>query len=90
MLRFETNPTMSGRHSKPLFSHYIKSYMAHFQKAQKILRENLRSSRNSESKMEFFTKHPRVNFTLIGTFFGLDPLVLKFTIHFCLVVNKFD
>ena len=31
MLRFGMNPTSSKSHSKFLFSHYIKSYMAHFQ-----------------------------------------------------------
>ena len=31
ILRFGMNPTSSKSHSKFLFSHYIKSYMAHFQ-----------------------------------------------------------
>ena len=55
MLRFGTNPTSFGSYSKPSFSHYIKPYMVPFQDTQKILRENLISS---ESKREFFTKHP--------------------------------
>ena len=58
MLRFGMNPTSFGSHSKPLFSHYIKPYMTPFQNIQKILRENLRFTRNSESKREFFTKYP--------------------------------
>ena len=88
MLRFGTNLTSSRSHSKPLFSHYIKPHMIPFQNIQKILRKNLRFTRNSESKREFFTKHPQVNFILIMTFFSLDPQVLKFSNHFCLVVNR--
>ena len=53
LLRFGTNPTSFGSRSKPLFSHYIKPYMAPFQNTHKILRENLRFTRNSESKREF-------------------------------------
>ena len=49
------NPTSSQSHSKPLFFNYIKSYMVAFQNTQKILRENLRFTKNSESKREFFT-----------------------------------
>ena len=47
------NPISSKSHSKPLFSHYIKPYMAHFQNIQKILKENLRFTRNSGSKRYF-------------------------------------
>ena len=47
--------------------------MTLFQNTQKILRENLKFTKNSESKRDFFTKHPQVNFNLIGNFFGLDP-----------------
>ena len=57
-LRFGTNPTVSRSHSKPLFFQYKKPYMVHFQNTQKILRENLRFTRNSELKRDFFTKHP--------------------------------
>ena len=53
MLRFGTNPTSYESHSKPLFSHYIKPYMTLFQNTEKILRENLKFIRNSESKREF-------------------------------------
>ena len=73
MLRFGMNLKSSRSCSKPLFSHYIKPYMAPFQNTQKILREILRFTRNSESKRDFFTKHPQVNFILIRTFSGLDP-----------------
>ena len=52
--------------------------------------ENPRSTRNGESKRAFFTKHPQINFILIVTFSGLDPQVLKFTNHSCLIVNRFD
>ena len=82
------NLTSSGSHSKPLFFNYIKPYLVPFQKTEKILRENLRFTRNSESKREFFTKYPQVNFILIETFSGLDPRVLKFTNHFYLVVTE--
>ena len=89
-LRFGMNPTLFGNRSKPLFSQYKKPYMVPFQNTQKIRRENLRYTRNSESKREFFTKYPQVNFILIGTFLGLDLHVLKFTNQFCLVMNRFD
>ena len=56
------NPISSGSRSKPLFFNYIKPYMVPFQDTQKILRENLRFTRNSESKKELFTKHPQVDF----------------------------
>ena len=46
--------------------------MVHFQETQKILRENLRFTRNNKPKMEFFTKYPQINFLLVETFFGLD------------------
>ena len=85
MLRFGMNFTSSGSLSKPLFSHYIKPYMTNFQNTQKIIGENLRFTRNSKSKREFFTKHFQVNFIVIETFSGLDPQVLKFTNHFYLV-----
>ena len=57
-LRFGMNPTLFGSRSKPLFSQYKKPYMVHFQNTQKVLRESIRFTRNSESKREFFTKHP--------------------------------
>ena len=69
---FWTNFTSSWSHSKPPFLNYKKPYIVAFQKTQKILRENIRFTRNSESKMEFFTKHPQVNIFLIETFFGLN------------------
>ena len=50
------NPTLFGSHSKPLFSKYIKPFIVVFQNTQKILRENIRFTRNSESKMEFFSQ----------------------------------
>ena len=56
--------------------------MVPFQNTQKILRENLKFTRNNESKREFFTKHPQVNFLLIGNFSGLDLQVLRLLITF--------
>ena len=90
ILRFGTNLISFGSYSKPLFSQYKKPYMEPFQDTQKILRKNLRFTRNSELKREFFTKHPQVNFLLIKTLSSLDLWFLKFTNKFCLVVNRFD
>lgn len=89
-LRFGINPTSFESHSKSPFSQYKKPYMVYFQKTQKILRENLKFTRSSESKREFFTKHPQVNFLLIRTFFGLDLQVLKFINQFCLIMKRYD
>jgi len=69
---FGTNPTLSGSCSKPPFSNYIKPYTVPSQNTQKILRENIRFTRNSELKREFFTKHPQGNIFLIEAFSGLD------------------
>jgi len=40
----------------PIFN-YIKPYMVVFQNTQKILRENIRFTRNSESKREFLSQN---------------------------------
>ena len=82
--------TLSGSRLKHPFFNYIKPYMVYFKDIQKILKENLRFTRNCESKREFFTKHSQVNFILIRTFSGLNPRVLTFINNFCLVVNRFD
>ena len=71
-VRFGMNPTSFGSCSIPPFLNYKKTYMIPFRKTQKILRENTRFTRNSESKREFFTKHPQVNIFLIEAFFDLD------------------
>ena len=76
------NPTSPGNRSKPPFSQYKKPYMVPFQNTQKILKENLKFTRNDEPKREFFTKHPQVNFLLIGNFSGLDLQVLRLLITF--------
>ena len=65
------NLTLPEGHSKPLSFNYIKPYMVYFQKIQKILRKNLRFTRNSESKREFFTKHTQVNIIWLGPFLAL-------------------
>ena len=75
------NPTSSGSRSKPLFFNYIKPYMVHFQNKQKILRESLGFTRNSESKKEFFHKHLQVNFYLIWAFFWPWSFEFKITNH---------
>ena len=62
--------------------------MVHFQNTQKILRENIRFARNNESKREFFTKHPQVNFHLIGTFSDLNLSSLKLLITFVFDLNR--
>ena len=42
--------------------------MVYFQNTQKSYGKTLRFIRNNKSKREFFTKHPQVNFLLIGAF----------------------
>ena len=59
------NSTSSGSYSKPPFFNYINLYMLYFKNIMKILRKNLRFTRNS--KREFFIKHSQVNFLLIRT-----------------------
>ena len=81
-LGFGTNLTSFRSCSKPPFFNYIKSYMVPFQNTQKILRENTRFTKNSESKREFFTKHPQVNIFLIKAFSSLDLRVSSLLITF--------
>ena len=90
MLRFGMNLTSFGSRSKPLFSQYIKPYMAPFQNTQKIRRKNLRFTRNSESNREFFTKQHLVNFLLIGTFSSLDLQSLRLLITFIFDCEQID
>ena len=52
--------------------------MVYFQNTKKILRENLRFTRNSEPKREFFTKHPQLNFIWLGPFLALIFEIWKF------------
>ena len=78
-------PTSPGSHFKPLIFNYINPYMVYFKHTRKILRKNLKFARNSESKREFFTKHPQVNFLLICAFSGLDLWVLRL-----LITSLFD
>ena len=66
--RFGMNLTSSRSHFKPLFSDYIKPYMVPFQNTQKNLKENIRFTKNSESKRESFKKHPQVKKFLIEAF----------------------
>ena len=79
------NPTLPGSHSKLPLSNYKRPYIVAFQNTQKILRENIRFTRNSESKREFFTKHFEVNNFLIKAFSGLDLGVLRL-----LITSLFD
>ena len=65
------NLTSFGSHFKPPFFNNINPYMVYFESTQKILRENTRFIRNSESKREFFTKHSQVNIFLLGPFLAL-------------------
>ena len=65
----------------PIFN-YIKPYMVVFQNIQKILRENIRFTRNSESKREFFHKTSSSQYFLIGAFFWPWSLSFKITNHF--------
>ena len=79
------NPTLPGSRSKLPFSNYKRPYIVAFQNTQKILRENIRFTRNSESKRKFFTKHFEVNNFLIKAFSGLDLGVLRL-----LITSLFD
>ena len=53
---FGMNLTSSRSRSEPHFL-TIKSHTWYLFKTQKIIRENIRFTRNNESKREFFTKH---------------------------------
>ena len=76
------NPTSFRSRSKPPVFNYIKAYIVAFQNTQKMLRENPRFTRNSESKREFFTKHPQDKKFLIKAFFGLNLRVSSLLITF--------
>ena len=65
------NLTSFGSRFKPPFFNNINPYMVYFESTQKILRENTRFIRNSESKREFFTKHSQVNIFLLSPFLAL-------------------
>ena len=84
------NPTSFGSRSKPLFFNYIKPYIVASQNTQKILKENIGFSRNSESKMEFFIKHSQLNIFLIEAFSSLDLEVLRLLITFLFVCDRFE
>ena len=79
------NPTLPGSCSKLPFSNYKRPDIVAFQNTQKILRENIRFTRNSESKREFFTKHFEVSIFLIKAFSGLNLGVLRL-----LITSLFD
>ena len=83
------NPTSSRSHSKLLFFNYIKPYMVPFQDIENP-KGNLKFTKNSESKKEFFHKTSLSQFSLIGAFFGLDPLILRLLITFLLICERFD
>ena len=79
---FGTNPTLSRICSK---SRYIKPCMVSFQNTHKILRENTRFARNSESKRNLFTKKYSSQYFFIEAFSSLDLGVLRL-----LVTSLFD
>ena len=79
---FGINPTSSRSCSKSPFFNYKRLYMIHFQNTQKILKENRRFTKNSESKREFFIKHHQVNIFLIEAFPSLDFRLLRLLITF--------
>ena len=70
-----TNPTLFGSRPTPLFYHYRKP-LKHFFKRRQNIEDSLE---NSESKREFFTKHPQVKFYLVETYFCLSLWLLKLT-----------
>ena len=66
----------------PFFLLY-KAIKETFSKEEKKGGKNIEVSlENSESKGDFFTKHPQVKFCLIVTFSGLNFRVLSSLIHF--------
>ena len=65
----------------PPFFNYIEPYMVYFKKTRKIQREKIRFTRNSESKKEFFKKHPQVNIFRLRPFLPWS-LSFKITNHF--------
>ena len=79
-LGFGMNLTLFESRSKPPFSDYKNPYMVHIKNTQKILRESIRFTRNSELKREFFTKYPQANIYI----FWLRPflaLIFKFQVY---------
>ena len=68
----------------PFFQH-INPYMVAFQNTTENPKESIRFIGNSESKREFFTKHPQVNIFLIEAFSVLDLGVLRL-----LITSLFD
>ena len=80
-LRFGMNLTSSGSYSKPLFSQYKKPYMVPFQETQKILKENLKFTRNSEPKMDFLQN------ILNSIFFWLRPFLVLIFEFWNLLIN---
>lgn len=62
--------------------------MVSFQKTEKILSENIRFAKISESKREFFSKHHQVNIFLIRTYFGLDLQIQGLLTNLILGVNR--
>ena len=67
------NPTSSKSRSKSPFFNYIMPYMIYFKNTQKMLKENKKFTRNSESKRErFFHKTSSSQYFFIGAFSGLD------------------
>ena len=81
---FWNESTLFGSRSKPLFSHYTKPYIVAFQNTEKILRENTRFSRNSESKREFFHKKSLSQYFYNWGLFWLWSWSFKITNHFCI------
>ena len=67
--RFPSNK--GGSHSKPPFFNYIKPYIVAFQNTQKILRENTRFTRNSESKRDFSQNVLKSMYFLLRPFLAL-------------------
>ena len=65
------NPTSSGSHFEPPFFNYIKPYMIYFNDRDNPKEKKKKFTRNSESKEEFFTKHPQVNIFCLGPFLTL-------------------
>ena len=82
---FGTNPTAFRSRSKTPFSDYKKPYMVPFWKTQKILKENTRFTKNSESKREIFHKTSSSQYFSNWGLSGLDLRVSSL-----LITSLFD
>ena len=90
ILRFGTNPTSFGSHSKPHFFHYIKPYVIHLQNIQKSHEKNLKFTRKIVNQKRVFYKIFSSQFYLFETFSSPNPLSLRLLIACLMTYNRLD